>query len=100
MRIRRGGAWHRTSKLMREQNPFCCDPFGEHGGAPIIATQVHHIFSLSLRPDLAYSAEHLRCVCTHCHALLERAEARGEETFRLFGFSGEPPPAGSEPGFA
>jgi hypothetical protein len=98
MRIRRGAPWRKTSEQMRARNPFCCDPFKEHG--PVVrATQVHHVFPLGSRPDLAYSEPHLRCVCTHCHALLERAEARGEETFRFFGFDAGPA-KGGDAGFA
>jgi hypothetical protein len=57
---------------------------------PVPTAQTHHVFPVGNRPDLAFNEEYLRCVCTHCHARLERAEARGEETFRLFGFEGEP----------
>ena len=98
MRIRRGTEWRKVSELMRAQHPLCCDPFKAHDGVPVPATQVHHVFPIGRRPDLAFSEEHLRCVCTRCHALLERADARGEETFKLFGFEGEPP-TDAGPGF-
>lgn len=90
-RIHRGTTWRKVSELVRKQHPLCADPWQIHKYGPVPSAQTHHIFPLQKRPDLAYDMRFLAAVCTHCHARLERAEARGEETFKLFGFDGEPP---------
>jgi 5-methylcytosine-specific restriction endonuclease McrA len=75
-RIRNTGRWRWLRKVKLARDPLCEDC--RERGRIEPARQVHHMEPLVRRPDLAYTLENLRSLCTTCHARRE-AEARRTE---------------------
>jgi 5-methylcytosine-specific restriction endonuclease McrA len=89
-RLRNSAAWQRTRELLKAEKPFCCDPLKVHGSVPAWTEEVHHIIPLAERPDLAFEAANLACVCRACHARVDAMERRGEPTAHLFPCAAQP----------
>lgn len=75
--IRNSWRWQKFRAWIIKRYPLCMNP-DCNGRTP--ATQVHHIEPVSERPDLAFTMENCPPVCTYCHAKIEAAERRGDET--------------------
>lgn len=82
--IRNSYRWQCVRAQQLEEHPLCCDPFGLHKVGPEPATEVHHVFGLVLRPDLAFDPRNLKSICGPCHAETEARVRRGENTAALF----------------
>lgn len=84
VKFRRLSDWTKISRLKREMDPLCCDPFGEHKPWPKPAVHAHHIMPVATHPELARSVENLASLCTRCHARVEAMERAGKATAYLF----------------
>lgn len=90
--VRNSSRWRAVRLLHKQQSPLCSDPYRDHSrsGLPAIATQSHHIVSLSdiakgkADAELAYSLANLASLCASCHRLIEASERKGFSTAHLF----------------
>lgn len=74
-----GHRWRRVRRLQLAREPLCADPFGVHGGAPVLATDVDHI--LPRRDGGRDRRDNLQSLCHSCHSrktVSEMAARRGE----------------------
>ena len=76
--------WNRFSRRFREMHSLCFDPWRVHYPSYEPSADVHHIISLSARPDLAYDEANCAAVCKLCHGRLEGAIRKGTRTRQLF----------------
>ena len=86
-KIRSSGAWQKLQARKLQEDPLCCDPFGNHDRHEP-AQQVHHIEPIVERPDLALDWDNLASVCTECHGRLNAMERSGKPTHHLFADTG------------
>ena len=57
-------------------NPVCVDPFGEHDGQIVAASEVDHILPRSRGGTDAW--HNLQALCKPCHSKKTLAEIRGD----------------------
>jgi 5-methylcytosine-specific restriction protein A len=65
---RRGydGNWRKLRAMFLRRHPLCADPFGRHGGRPVVATEVDHIQPLSRGGG--HEWDNLQALCRSCHS--------------------------------
>jgi len=61
-----GYKWRKVRERFLHDNPWCCDPFGDHHGQQIIATQVDHIIPRAIGG--LDGVDNLESLCAHCHS--------------------------------
>ncbi len=83
-RLRSKAAWARCSKLGRQIEPLCCDPFKEHGDRVEQATDRHHIIPVKEAPELLLDMKNHASLCKACHARVESLHRAGNPTAYLF----------------
>lgn len=83
-RIRSSADWQKLRALHRKLEPWCRDPFGEHGERLQPNQQSHHIMPLATHPELGLALENLAATCAVCHARVERMARAGIPTQHLF----------------
>ena len=85
-RFRGSPRWKTVRKLARSRMPFCVDPFGVHEtlGRVEWTEDIHHIQSVTSRPDLACAMDNLAGLCRMCHARISGMERAGHDTTYLF----------------
>ena len=83
-RLRSKAAWTKCSRLGRQMEPLCCDPFGEHGERVEQATDRHHIKRAASRPALFLKLSNHASLCKECHSKIETMERAGQRTEHLF----------------
>jgi 5-methylcytosine-specific restriction enzyme A len=78
--IRSSARWQHLRDLVLSRQPLCADPYGTHAaaGAVVPATQVDHIESLTLKPELAFVLSNVQALCTACHGRKSGTERRRE----------------------
>ena len=67
-----GHRWRKWREMILSRSPFCADPFGLHGGAWVLATDVHHI--IPKRDGGSDKEDNLQSLCHSCHS---RVTAKG-----------------------
>ena len=79
MALQRAAAdpWRDACLMFQRRHPLCADPFGIHGGRPVVATEVDHIQPLSGGGGNEW--ENLQALCNSCHS---------RKTARETGFAG------------
>jgi 5-methylcytosine-specific restriction endonuclease McrA len=89
-KIRSKQRWKLLSIRVRQQEPWCADPFGLHErrNQPAPSKAVHHIVAISDDPQHAHTRDNLAALCTSCHSIIEGKERQGETTMGLFGVKG------------
>jgi len=80
------GRWRRLSKMVRAEEPLCCDPFKRHKkrGRFVSSTETHHIIAIKDDPSKALKRFNLVGICRTCHNTITRMENRGTSTRYLF----------------
>ena len=68
-----GRDWRRLRALYLRRNPLCCDPWGDHGGRPVVAAEVDHI--LPIRQGGGNDWDNLQALCKACHSKKTAAES-------------------------
>jgi 5-methylcytosine-specific restriction endonuclease McrA len=58
-------AWRKVRTAFLQKHPWCSDPFGDHAGQLVRATQVDHVLPKSVGGTDAES--NLDGKCDHCH---------------------------------
>lgn len=93
--VRSSAQWQKVRRIHRAMYPLCCDPLGDHKGAPALNQQSHHIEPLASRPDLAFTLSNLAPLCARCHSRVEQEHRAGKPTRQLFALhlAREKPPA-------
>lgn len=61
-----GANWRRLRLLFLRRHPLCADPFNEHAGRPVVATDVDHIKSRANGGTDAW--DNLQALCHSCHS--------------------------------
>ena len=61
-----GRDWRRLRAMYLRRNPLCADPFGIHGGLPVVASEVDHIVPLSRGGGNDW--DNLQSLCKSCHS--------------------------------
>lgn len=88
-RLRGSAAWRKYVAWFKSEHPLCCNPFRkEHHLRP--TEDVHHIITLSERPDLLCVSSNTVPLCRQCHAAISAMERSGrrEEAIALFDAGG------------
>lgn len=61
-----GARWRRLRLLVLRAHPLCADPYGDHDGRAVAATDVDHI--LARRSGGDDSLGNLQALCHSCHS--------------------------------
>ena len=61
-----GVLWRRLRAMFLRQHPLCADPFNEHKGRPVAATDVDHIVPRARGGTDAFA--NLQALCHSCHS--------------------------------
>ena len=61
-----GSRWRKIRYVFLWKHPWCLDPFGDHDGAQVSATQVDHIIPRNIGGT--DNDENLQALCDHCHS--------------------------------
>ncbi len=66
--------WRKLRLMMLAQHPLCADPWGVHGGAPPLATDVDHV--VAKRHGGTDDPANLQCLCHACHSRKTAGEGK------------------------
>ena len=83
-KIRNKARYRRFRTMFKRRWPICCDPFDSHPDTVEPTADMHHIYGLANRPDLAYVEEANAPLCTACHGKINAMERKNEPTEQLF----------------
>ena len=85
-RLRGTARWKKLRTQVRQEQPLCADPFGDHAQEGRIEPvhSVHHIKPLQRYLHLCFDRDNLVGLCRGCHDHIDRMERRGQDTAQLF----------------
>lgn len=69
--------WRQLRKMALARSPLCEDPFGIHKstGEIVLATDVHHVETVSDDNPVLTSLDKLKSLCHSCHSKIKDASA-------------------------
>jgi len=78
-KFRSSGDWAKIRSIVREEEPLCRDPYGEHerSGEIVPTEEIHHIKPLQTHPELERVRSNLAGLCKRCHRRIDADVRKG-----------------------